>query len=298
MDFDDENLENDNGAAVMDMGSKMLVTHLMKILCAPITAAAVADFCHCRQQTQANQRQHEFTCFDQLSPDILAVVAGLVSVYPIMWEDNEEQLFLDPLESTDDYNKLRKMIKEKENDYLDILQDAYPSPHDSGGNSENFFRSLKMKMPREFMSKQDIARLNEFFARLQDNHGKCNFTDEQQRQICNTTMKQVDVEHQVMLRLKAKAHPDPKPSTIHGLKIAVMTFALKDQPVISWTKERGYEVTVKPIPTKDKDTDQIKGIGSNPGSSGLSVDEIPNQHRTKYHTCGIQKKSDTGNPSG
>ena len=38
VDFDDENPKNDsakdNGTAVIDMESKMLVTHLMKILCA------------------------------------------------------------------------------------------------------------------------------------------------------------------------------------------------------------------------------------------------------------------------
>ena len=92
-------------------------------------------------------------------------------------------MFLNPSESMEDYEKLRQLVNEKENVFLDCLQDAYPLSQDSGGNSDIFHRSLNMKMLKEFMSKHDIAKLNEFFALLRENHRKVGFSDEQQRQI-------------------------------------------------------------------------------------------------------------------
>ena len=104
-------------------------------------------------------------------------------------------------------------------------------------------------------------------------------------------MKEIVVNHQVMLRLKA--YLSPKPAIIRRLKVAVMTFSQNDHQVISYTKELGYEVTVNPIPSKD----QRKGMGSNPGPSGLDGGEFPRVKSGKKHGKGKISARNTPQPS-
>ena len=102
----------------------------MKIL-ARLTLAEISAFRHQRQQTHAYGRAAAFPCFDQISPDIWAVVAGFVSCNEEMWEgESARRRYLNPLRYTDDLTVLKRLISNNEQLFLDMLQDSYPGHKD------------------------------------------------------------------------------------------------------------------------------------------------------------------------
>ena len=115
----DHNDQNDN--TVLDRTENANVTGnvtndglianmVMKIL-ARLTQAHIAAFRHQRQQTHAYGRAIAFPCFDQISPDLWAVVAGFVSCTDEMWEgESEERRYLNSLRNTDDLVLLKRLI--------------------------------------------------------------------------------------------------------------------------------------------------------------------------------------------
>ena len=118
------NVINDvNGNTTID---GLIANMVMKIL-TRLNPAEVAAFRHQRQQTHAYGRAAAFPCFEQISPDIWAVVAGLVSCNIEMWEgESSTRRYLDPLRYADDLTVLRRLINNNEQKFLDMLLDNYP----------------------------------------------------------------------------------------------------------------------------------------------------------------------------
>ena len=170
-----------------------------------MSSADIAEFRHQRQQTHAYGRSHVFPCFDQISPDIWAVVEGLVSCTSQMWEGVDViQYYLDSLGNGEDLKILKFLVNRNEHVFLDVLQEMYPGHKDQGPNAM-FAWALNSKMPTTFMMKNDLTKLNEFFGKLHQSYYKGNFTIDQLSQICRAIKSKLDTSNQVHQPLIAHA---------------------------------------------------------------------------------------------
>ena len=70
---------NDNANVTGNVTNDGLIANMVMKILARLTPADIAAFRHERQQTHAYGRAIAFPCFDQISPDLWAVVAGFVS---------------------------------------------------------------------------------------------------------------------------------------------------------------------------------------------------------------------------
>ena len=251
----DRNDQNDN--AVFDRTENSNVTGnvtndglianmVMKIL-ARLTPAEISTFRHQRQQTHAHGRAAAFPCFDQISPDIWAVVTGFVSCNEEMWEgESARRRYLNPLHFADDLTVLKRLINNNEQMFLDMLQDNYPGHKDQ---NPMFAQALNVKMPTTFMTKPDITKLNEMFGKLQSWGHKGNFTEDQEQQICLAIKNQLDKSNPIHQRVLNHSFK-PVPTRIGELASNIMLFALDEEQIFSALRARGYVIIPETVQTQ------------------------------------------------
>ena len=265
---------NDNANIIDNVTKDGLIANIVMKILAHLTPADIAAFRHERQQTHAYGRASAFPCFDQISPDIWAVVAGFVSCTDEMWEgESEVRRYLNPLRHTDDLTVLKRLLNKKEQLFLDVLQDNYPGHKDQNLN-EMFAQALNIKMPTTYTTKTDITKLNEMFGKLKSWRHKGNFTDDQEQQICLAIKNQLDTSSPIHQRVIHHTFK-PVPTRIGELATKTMSFALDEEAHVSALRARGYVITPETVRTQRAPT---------PGPSGLTADGNP------------QNKS--GNPKG
>ena len=255
--------DNENAHTRGDVTNDGLIANMVMKILTRLNPAEIAAFRHQRQQTHAYGRAAAFPCFEQISPDIWAVVAGLVSCNTEMWEgESSTRRYLDPLRYQDDLTVLRRLININEQTFLDMLLDNYPGHKDQNPNAM-FAQALSHKMPTTFNTKTDITRLNETFGKLQNWCHKGNFTVDQEHQICLSIKNQLDPSNPIHQRVINHVFKQNFPSSVGELASYVMAFAIEEEQHVASVRARGYVVSTP-------DT-----VNPTPGPSGLTADGTP-----------------------